>query len=167
MSAYLTEIPYPGFVCTARVRGLRETAKKQGIDSAQALYDFEIWKQNHRKEELAAFAIPASAVARFRNLRRLTIFTRMNHFVAPESEDRTYGRTRAAVEKWLTKEGAGFEKVVVHVRSEVYSERVYVNPGILESTYEYAGRRNVGGDVEIREDIGLFHMTTGERQTWH
>lgn len=172
MNAYLTEIPYPGFVCMARIKGLRETAKKQGIDMAQALYEFEIWKQNHRKEEVSAFAIPASALAKFRNLRRLTIFTRMNHFVAPEPRNKTYNRTRAAVESWisellLTKEGAGLEKVVVHVRSEKVNKKVYVDPRILESTYEYAGRRNVSGDVEIREDIGLFHVAAGERQKWY
>ena len=160
MSAYL-EIPYPGFVCAARVRGLRETAKKQGIDSAQALYDFEIWKQNHRKEELAAFAIPASALARFRNLRRLTIFTRMNHFVAPESEDRTYNRTRAAVENWinellLTKEGAGFEKVVVRVRSEVYNERVYVNQGYWNRPTSMRAGGTLAGTLRFEKILVCF-----------
>ena len=28
VNAYLTEIPYPGFICMARIKGLRETAKK-------------------------------------------------------------------------------------------------------------------------------------------
>ena len=97
----------------------------------------------------------------------------MNHPVAPESNNETYTRTRVAVEHWInellmTKEGVGFEKVVVLVRSEVVNEEVYVNPRILESTYEYAGnKRNVGGDVEIREDIGLFYDTVGEVQKWH
>lgn len=161
MYAYLEEIPCPGSVCMARTKGLERTAKKQGIDLAQALYEYELWKQNHSKELVAAFAIPASALAQFRNLRRLTVFTSMKHFVAPESREKTYSRTRAAVENWinellLMKEGAGFEKVVVHVRSEVVNEEDPVDRWILESTYEYAGKRSVGGDIDIREDIFLF-----------
>ena len=146
-------------------------------DLAQADNELETWERHYSREEVTALrnqvhANPASALAGFRNLRRLTIFTVINHFVAPESNQRTYARTRAAVKNWLTellltKEGAGFEKVVIRVRSEVVNEEQYVMSEKLisewlVSTYVYAGKRSPDGDAEIREVIGRFRRKGAE-----
>ncbi|KAL9073594.1 MAG: hypothetical protein Q9161_002834 [Pseudevernia consocians] len=146
-------------------------------DLAQADNELETWERHYSREEVTALrnqvhANPASALAGFRNLRRLTIFTVINHFVAPESNQRTFARTRAAVKNWLTellltKEGAGFEKVVIRVRSEVVNEELYVMSEKLisewlVSTYVYAGKRSPDGDAEIREEINRFRRKGAE-----
>ena len=155
---------------------MKATTKEQEIEFAQANDEFETWQRDHRKEEVAALknqihANLESAPTKFRNIRRLTIFTRMNHFVAPESNNRTYTRTRAVVKTWLnelllTKKGASFEKVIVHVRSEVVNEVLYVKPEILELKYVYAGRKDADGDAEILEDNSLFYVAVAEAREW-
>lgn len=75
----------------------------------------------------------------------------------PEPNHTTYDRTSTAVGNWLngllaTKDGAGFEELVVHVRSEVLNEEIDDLLGPLKSTYTYAGERYNFGDTMIRED---------------
>lgn len=160
------EVPKLSYICPHRIQGLIAADKKQGIGYAQADDEYKTWKRNHRKEEVAILknqvhADPAPALAGLRNLRRLNIFTKINHFVLSESNDVICAKTRAAEENWVntllvTKEDADFEKVVVHVRSEVVNVELHVKLEQLESTYTHADRRNVDGDAEIRKDIGLF-----------
>lgn len=165
MKAYLIEkFSQPGSL--RRIRGRDAIVQQQGIDFDQPNDDFEIWKRNQREEEVLAFknridANPASALAKFRNLRRLTVFATMNHFVAPESSDQICTRQRTAVEDWinkllLTKEGSSFEEVHFNIRSEVVNEEHDVKPEILESLYWYTGYRNSEGK-EIHRRIGWFH----------
>ena len=167
MKVYLIEkFSHKNYACQERLQGLNAIIQQQGIEFDQANDDFEARQRNHRMEEVAALkeqvdADPASALAKFRNLRRLTIFATMKHFVAPESSDQTSTRTRKAVENWikdllLTKEGSSFEELKVNVRSEVVSEEHDVKPEISPSVYWYTGHRN-GGGREIHGGLGHFH----------
>ena len=134
-----------GSACNLRNSGVKATAKEQGINITQADDEYMLWKLNRRKKEVAELrnqnrADPISALAGYRNLRRLTIFTRIDHFVAQEFKCWTYERTRGAVQDWLkrlvmTKQGAGFEWVVVHVISEVVNEDLNAKLETLTSTY--------------------------------
>ena len=164
MEAYLEEKYHkPGFVSSIRENSLKVT-KELGTSYAQANEIFISWKRNHRKEEVAAlrdqvYTTPVLALAKFRNLRRLTIFTKIYHFVVPEVRNRTSERTSEAVQNWLNKlllekQGADFEKVVVHVATEVVDEETYGKSNILESTFTYAGKWSVSGVAKIRETEG-------------
>lgn len=166
IDAYLREkFLDTGPVGWRRVLGLHGMVER-GFDHDQANDEYEMWRRNRRQEEVAILrnqvhANPASALAGFRNLRRLSIFTRINHFVAPEHDPKTYARTREEVTDWLNelilmKEGAGFEEVVVHVTSDVVNEVFPNYPKRLESTYTYAGERYFNGRVKICEKIGPF-----------
>lgn len=64
---------------------------------------------------------PPHPLSALRNLRHLKITTRLIHRIEPEDSDITHARTSTAVRAWLTdlvaaKQGAGFEKVTIHVR---------------------------------------------------
>lgn len=153
-----------GLIGWRRVAGLREMVREHGIEYRQANDEYEMWKRNRCQENVATLrnqvhANPAPALAAFRNLRRLTIFTRISHFVAPAYDKETYARTRGAVKEWLNelllmKDGADFEEVVVHVKSDVVNEDFSFKPRRLESTYTYAGSRYLDGRAMIHEEIG-------------
>lgn len=99
---------------------------------------------------------PAHPLSTFRNLRRLTIYTCISHFVELEGCDTTHARTSTAVHEWLRtllaiKQGAPFEKVVIHVRSKTVNEAIGADAWTSKSTYTYEGKEDSNGDPEIVE----------------
>lgn len=141
VKAYLIEqFSEPRSACIRLIQGLDAIVRKKGMDFDRANDEFEAWQRNHREEEVVAFkkrldANPAPVLTKLRNLRRLTIFATMNHFVALESSHQTCTRTLRATKNWikellLTKEGVGFEEVIVHIRNEVVNAEHDVKPEI-------------------------------------
>ena len=105
---------------------------------------------------------PAPALAGFRNLRQLNIFTRVYRCVPQEYISVTLSRTRETVQHWLNrillmKTGASFEEVVLHAESEVMNAEISFKLSNLRSIYNYKGKRNSNGNVEICEDRSLWH----------
>lgn len=159
--AYRLEKYKKPYLCYYRSLCLEETAKLEGITFDQANDEFMAWVPNHRKEEVATlrdhtYLDPAPTLAGFRNLRRLTIFTKIYHFVTPEPRWKTIARTFKHLQKWLdellsTKEGATLEEVKFYVDSEVVNEKINMKMDIWHSRYIYAGRRHPDGSAEIRK----------------
>ena len=168
-AAYITEkYQKPSYICPDRIRGQSRTACEQGKSLTEVKGNYLTWKWNYRKEEIAAALKnlihddPAPALAGFRNLRRLNIFTRVYHFVPPEYESATFSRTREMVQHWLNrllqmKTGASFEEVVFYVESEVMNAEIKSKIINLHSIYTFTGERNSDGNPEIREDRNLWH----------
>ena len=162
MDIYLEE--GPGHTCSSRIKHLKATAIEQRIRYTQARDEFLAWRRKHHKEVVTALrnqvhADPTPALAEFRNLRRLTIFTRLYLVVVPESDDGIDARIRKTVQNWLNgllliKQGAKFEKVTFYVAITMLSEDVDIETDFLQSAYIYAGGRDVDGAAEIREEVG-------------
>ncbi len=151
----------PGHTCRSRSDRIKATAREQRISYKQARKEYLVWKRKQHKEDVAALrnqvqTDPTPALAEFRNLRRMTIFTRLYFVVAPKHEDDIHARTRETVRNWLnglflTKQGAQFEVVAFHVASRMVSEDVDVKTVSEGLAYEYAGERDADGTVEISE----------------
>ena len=173
-TAYFVEkYQEPSYMCPDRKRGQLQTAGEQRKYLDEVEDEYLTWKWNHRKEEVAAALKdsihddPAPALADFRNLRRLKIYTRVYHFVPPEYTSATYSRTRETVQHWLNKllqikTGASFEEVVFHVECEVMNAEINFQMSNLESIYNYTGERGSDGTAEICEDKTLWHKMSAE-----
>lgn len=154
----------PGYVSWRRTYGLNASSAQQRISYNQARNEYLAWKQTRRKEEVATMRSQASidsapALARFRNLRRLRVFTTLHHFTAQEPDDKTAARTRKAVRNWLNellskKQGAKFEEVVVYATVDVINEKKYTRPEYTQMTFTYMGKVDAGGNAEIGEEYG-------------
>lgn len=152
----------PGYTSWRRMHGL--DTRRWGTTYAQARNEYLAWKQMHRKEEVAtmrdqARINSAPAFAKFRNLRRLRVFTRLHHFTAQEPDDKTSARSRKAVQSWLNellsmKQGAKFEEVVVYATVRVLNEKEYSIPDSSEMTFTYSGKMDAKGNAEIQEEFG-------------
>ena len=169
LAAYITEkYQEPSYICPDRIGDQSRTAREQRKYLAEVEDEYLTWKRNHRKEEVATalkgsiYDDPAPALAGFRNLRRLNIFTRVYHFVPPEYKSVTFSRTREMVQHWLNrllqmKTGAPFEEAVFYVESEVMNAEINVRMTNLHSIYTFTGERNSDGSPEIRENRSLWH----------
>ena len=158
----------PSYIPPERQADQLRTAREVGKDLAQVEDDYLAWKRNHRKEEVAAalkksqiYVDPTAALAGSHNLRRLTIFARISHFVPPEETSATFNRTRYTVQQWLDgllsrKAGADFEKVVFHVQSEAMHEEIDIQLRQHFTTHTYEGKRSRNGQAKIREDKNPF-----------
>ena len=154
LEAYITEkYQEPSPICPDRMRKYH----------AEAEDNYLTWKLKLRKGEVAAALKnslhddPAPALAGFRNLRRLNIFTKVYHFVPPEDDSATFSRTLEMVQHWLNrllqmKTGASFEEVVFYVNTEVMNAEINFIKSNLHSVYTFTGERSSDGNPEIRED---------------
>ena len=158
----------PSYICPSRIRGQSRTACDQRKYLGEVENECSSQKWDHRKEEVAAALKdsirddPAPALAEFRNLRRLNIFTRVYHFVPPEYYSVTFSRTREMVQHWLNrfslmKTGVSLEEVVLNVESEVMNAEINFKMSNLRSIYNYKGKRKSDGNAEICEDRSLWH----------
>ena len=173
-TAYFVEkYQEPSYICPDRKRGQLRTAGEQRKHPDEVEDEYLNWKWNHRKEEVAAALKdsihddPTPALAEFRNLRRLKIYTRVYYFVAPEYTSATFSRMRETVQHWLNellqmKTGASFEEVVFHVESEVMNAEINFKMTNLESIYTYTGERNSDGDAKICEDRSRWDEMSAE-----
>lgn len=162
LKTYLKE--GPGRTSWSRRDHLEDTADEQGISYEKARKDFLAWKRKHHKEEIATlrnqvYADPTPALARFSNLRRLTIYTRLRLIARPRSRDDIHAKARETVRALLnglllTKQGAEFEEVTYNVVITMVSETVNVKTESAKMIYSYAGVRGVDGAAEIREERG-------------
>ena len=161
MEIYLEE--GPGRTCWFRRDYLEYTADEEGISYKKAHRDYLAWKRNHHKEEVATlrnqvYADPTPALAGFRNLRRLTIYTRLYLIAKPRSDDEILAKARETVRSWLnelllTKQGAKFEEVTFNVVIHMVSEDVNVKTESEDMIYKCAGVRDADGAAEIQEDF--------------
>ena len=161
MSVYRSE--GPGHTSWSRRDHLESTALQQQIPYRKARKEYLAWKRKQHQEDIAALwnqvhADPTPALAAFRNLRRLTIFTRLHFIVAPKHEDDIHARTHETVRNWLngllsTKQGAEFEAVTFYVVSHILSESVDVKTEFEELAFKYVGGRDADGAAEINEDV--------------
>ena len=165
METYLEE--GPGRTSWSRQDHLEYTADQQGISYKKARKDYLAWKRKHHKDEVATlrnqvYADPTPALAGFRNLRRLAIFTRLCLIAKPRSGDDLHAKALETVRTWLnglllTKQGAEFEEVTYNVVTHMVNEDVNVKTGSDHMIYEYAGVRDADGAAEIQEDLAHFH----------
>ncbi len=155
IDAYLEE--GPGRSCQSRRDYLTATAREQQIPEDQAWCEYQAWKlKQNATLKNQVHVDPTPALAEFRNLRRLTIFTRYYFIVAPDSDDDIRARTREPIRKWLdglllTKQGAKFEKITFYVDSRMVSDDEDEMMGDEYLIYKYTGRRDADGAAEISE----------------
>ena len=164
MAAYADEKYQEPRACVYRLSAIRNTAREEGKDASQVEEEYLAWKRDHRKAEVAdalensrIHPDPTSALAAFRNLRRLTVFTRFVHFVQPESSSATKLRLREAVRTWLNrllsnKAGAEFEKVVIVSENEVINEDIELKMIKFRAGHNYKGKRDSDGSAEFDDE---------------
>ena len=149
----------PGRSCQSRRDHTEATAREQQIPWEQAWYEYRAWKlKQNAALRNQVHADPILALAEFRNLRRLAIFTRLYFIIAPDSDDDIRARNREPVRKWLngllsTKQGAKFEEVTFHVGCRMVSEDADLMMRQGDMIYKYTGGRDADGAAEISEDL--------------